>query len=488
MVLSYSAAAKPASSETGILSTSNSIQDGTAADQPVASSSKARSSAPVKHLILDAGPLLSMTPLRHLAETFHTTPMVVAELRDPKAREYWERLGLTGIDVKVESPSAEAMAEVVAFARKTGDYAVLSKTDLSVVALTWQYEVLENGKEGIRKEPGQKLARPDGPHGLAESENKQDEPNTGGDDGSDSDGSQHGEEDVVVAPPEDGEVNAASKSIEHILLDDDKADGASSDHSHQEADARVTPSAESPPPDQSQSNEAEDSESDGGEWITSSNLSKHRNRDLGLLPDQPGKAPSEVQQIAAACMTGDFAVQNVLLGIGLGLVGEGGKRISKVKSWILRCHACFKLCKDPSKRFCPSCGNATLLRTTVTTSASTGKQHIHLKKNFQYHLKGSKYTIPDAKPGRAKGQQKGGTGLILREDQIEWQNAVKSADIQRQKEEKRLAKGGLDGWNDPDWLPPMITVGMSGKGRSDGQHMPAIGHGRKNPNHSRRKR
>ena len=109
-----------------------------------------------------------------------------------------------------------------------------------------------------------------------------------------------------------------------------------------------------------------------------------------------------------------------------------------------------RLCKDPSKRFCPSCGNATLLRTTVTTSASTGKQHIHLKRYFQYHLRGSKYSIPDAKPGRAKGQQKAGTGLILREDQQEWQNAVRSNDIHRQKEERKLAKGALEGWNDPD--------------------------------------
>ena len=41
-------------------------------------------------------------------------------------------------------------------------------------------------------------------------------------------------------------------------------------------------------------------------------------------------------------MPGYVAVQTVLVGRGLGLVGEGGKRIGKVKSWVLRCHACFK--------------------------------------------------------------------------------------------------------------------------------------------------
>lgn len=109
-----------------------------------------------------------------------------------------------------------------------------------------------------------------------------------------------------------------------------------------------------------------------------------------------------------------------------------------------------RICKDSSKRFCPSCGNPSLLRTTVTVSAKTGEQRIHLKKNFQYHLRGTKFTIPDAKAGRAKGQQKGGTGLILREDQREWQDALKSQNIKKHKEEKRAAKGTLEGWNDPD--------------------------------------
>lgn len=110
----------------------------------------------------------------------------------------------------------------------------------------------------------------------------------------------------------------------------------------------------------------------------------------------------------------------------------------------------FRTCNDLDKRFCPSCGNPTLLRTTVSTSAKTGKQTIHLKKNFQYHLRGTKFSIPDSKPGRSKGQQKAGNGLIMREDQREWQDAVKTEDIRRQKEERKLAKGALDGWDDPD--------------------------------------
>lgn len=105
----------------------------------------------------------------------------------------------------------------------------------------------------------------------------------------------------------------------------------------------------------------------------------------------------------------------------------------------------YRTCKDPSKKFCPSCGNPTLLRTSTTTTAN-GKTHLHLKKNYQYNLRGTKFTIPDAKPGRAKGQLKGGTGLILREDQREWTDAVKMEEGRRGKEEKKMLKG----WDDPD--------------------------------------
>lgn len=38
----------------------------------------------------------------------------------------------------------------------------------------------------------------------------------------------------------------------------------------------------------------------------------------------------------------------------------------------------------------------------------------------------------------------------MREDQAEWQNAVKSQNIKREKQERKAAKGTLDGWDDPD--------------------------------------
>lgn len=87
-------------------------------------------------------------------------------------------------------------------------------------------------------------------------------------------------------------------------------------------------------------------EDDGdGEWITPSNVALHKSRALDLLPsaDSSRKRRGKADEaVAAGCMTADFAMQNVLLQMGLSLVGVEGKRIQKVKTWVLRCHACFK--------------------------------------------------------------------------------------------------------------------------------------------------
>lgn len=281
-----------------------------------------------------------------------------------------------------------------------------------------------------------------------------------------------------------------------------------------------------------------------GEWITPDNVALHKSRFLDLLPSdledkhrkakkQSRRRQEERERVRVGCMTADFAMQNVLLQMGLALVGVEGKRIEKVKTWVLRCHACFKcvlflsflsqpftialrsktknscrLCKDASKKFCPSCGNPTLIRASVTlssptASASAPTMQIHLKQNFQYRLRGTKYPIPAPKPGSSKTGP--GEGLILREDQSEYMRAKQRADRKREREEVRLTRGILDrgaegdygsmrgSWTDPDWMPSILATGASGKGRDvrsanmDGD-MPKIGFGKRNPNERRRKR
>ena len=144
--------------------------------------------------------------------------------------------------------------------------------------------------------------------------------------------------------------------------------------------------------------------------------------------------------------------------------------------------------------------------TVTAPGASPGApaMQVHLKPNFQYKIRGTKYSIPAPKPGSAK---KGpGDGLILREDQIEYMRAKKKADGKREREEAKMLKGilgrGAEGdigpvsigsWRDPDWVPEIISAGTGGKGRTvrtsrmDGD-LPQIEYGRKNPNEKRRQK
>lgn len=257
----------------------------------------------------------------------------------------------------------------------------------------------------------------------------------------------------------------------------------------------------------------EDDEAVGGEWITPQNITQHKNKALGLvvdesqpeLEDKPSgrrkRNKKKGGNLSVACMTGDFAVQNVLLQMGLRLVSVDGVRIERVKSWVLRCHACYKICKDAERKFCPSCGNATLLRTSVTSSApgegGEGMQ-VHLKPNFQYRNRGTVYSLPLPRAGSASGGKASGssknakTGVpILREDQTEWQRGVAQVRVRKQKEEKALQKSldrGQDSlsarYADPDWLPDLLT----GKHTPAGHDLPSLGIGRKNPNDRRRRR
>ncbi|KAF8622114.1 hypothetical protein AX15_007249 [Amanita polypyramis BW_CC] len=447
-----------------------------------------------KHLVLDAGPLLSLAPLRGLAESYYTVPQVLAELKDKRAREHLEQLGLlSGVKLVIKSPDAASLAHVIQWAKKTGDYSVLSLPDLSVLALTYMlHKEGEKAEEDMdademKKDAEEPKALATAVDHITERLGKTELTHT-----QDNRGivQQAGHEDESPVNPDDEQDDEGDDELEplqveiHSTKDEDEPP---SSHQSPGNDLSSTPVFEDPP-----------DEDDGeGEWITPDNIALHKSRALGLLPSEAaGKAKEE--KMWAGCMTVDFAMQNVLLQMGLSLVGLEGKRIEKVKTWVLRCHACYKLCKDNSKKFCPSCGNPTLIRASVTIArpgadAKAPTVQVHLKKNFQYRLRGTRYSIPAPKPGSAKTGS--GEGLILREDQLEYMRAKKRISNKREREEAKMLKGmtskgasaGVPGsWMDPDWVPEMMRVGAGGKGRTrNSGELPQIGHGRKNPNERR---
>lgn len=57
-------------------------------------------------------------------------------------------------------------------------------------------------------------------------------------------------------------------------------------------------------------------------------------------------------QSSVASVTADFAMQNVILQMGLRLVAPNGMRIKQLSRWVLRCSACFKITKVSSPCTC----------------------------------------------------------------------------------------------------------------------------------------
>ena len=220
----------------------------------------------------------------------------------------------------------------------------------------------------------------------------------------------------------------------------------------------------------SESAESEDSDAEG--WITPSNLKKHQEKDA-YGSSNPQK---KLQKMEVAVITSDFAMQNVLLRMNLNLISPSLQRIKELKSWVLRCHACFYITKDMSKQFCTRCGKPTMLRTSCSTDKN-GKFKVHLKKNKQWNTRGNVYSIPKPVAGTSNGKLvagggKGGWGqsLILAEDQKEYVQAMTGAS--RRKEKDLM---------DEDYLPNILS---GDRGRGGGS--PKVGAG-KNVNSKKRR-
>ncbi|KAG8930738.1 serine/threonine-protein kinase M1 [Tulasnella sp. 417] len=423
----------------------------------------------VDTLVLDAGPLIERKPLRGLAKRYVTTPQVVQELKDPRVREYFEQLPLLeGVNVEVKMPNAMSVSRVIATAKKTGDYSTLSQPDLCVIALTLEcHEATKASSQNTVEVPSDPSGASISEEGSAPTQNEPDVPNSTQNDSV---------MDKLAVKLDEACLEDTSSSD----VDEPESPGPSTAVDPPQSDVSFITASSSTvrhAPQQGTLYEDPSSEDDGeGEWITPTNVRKHQERakSAALIP---AEAEAEESVVPVACMTADFAMQNCLLHLGLQLVSYDGKKVSQVKTHVLRCHACFKICKDQSKKFCPSCGGPTLTRVSVTLKApDSGSPNqepelvVHLKKNYQWKLRGTNADLPPPRMGHAKGG--GEPTIILREDQKEWERGVRSEALRKKKEERRVQKAlnekekrGDDAvWMDADWVPSLLAGGGSRPG------------------------
>jgi len=120
---------------------------------------------PIHSLILDTGPLIkntvSISTLINTAEELYTTPAIISEIRDEATRS---RVQTTLVPfLKIRNPSPASYDAVIAFSKKTGDHAVLSRQDLGILALAYEVHCERNGGDyGLREVPkGEVKKRPE---------------------------------------------------------------------------------------------------------------------------------------------------------------------------------------------------------------------------------------------------------------------------------------------------------------------------------------
>ncbi|CCI45078.1 unnamed protein product [Albugo candida] len=376
---------------------------------------KTSRSSKLTHLVVDSGAIIKRTNLTPLAENFWTITDVLEEIRDQNARKYLQNLPF---EIKTREPTQEAMQAIICFARKTGDFAHLSRTDLRLMALTYMLESESHGVGHLNTEP-----RPS--HTIVRDANgkcsqPRSEPckyfNTPV-------GCKYGDDCLF----EHTETTRSAKVDIPCRFYNTPEGCNSGDKCHfvheeneeintREDEIEVSGEVRGPESGSTQSrilgssapvtNEGR-KEDDGKNWINLNNCKHYIASPFGNGQDFETLRGTTSH---VACITTDFSMQNVMLQIGLKLISTDGMLIRRVKQWIFRCFACFATTFEMERLFCPKCGNNTLERVAFSVDKN-GDIKYYLRSNRAVSLMGTKYSLPNPKGGR-QGD------LLLREDQL----------------------------------------------------------------------
>lgn len=353
-----------------------------------------------RKLVLDTAAFIDRIDFSQYASEFYTIPEVLKEVRDGKARNFYETLQF---EIKAREPTRSSYEAIVEFSKMTGDFATLSKVDLKVLALahTLEIETHQGSAEHLRSTPitAELQTKPASTEVYLPKTKTEDQ--------------EYQEEDDDQEEEEDDENDDSQNK--HLVgfgdFDSDDEDG----------------------------------------WINQDNIRQYTKTFLGREEAPPD---SEKQKdIRVSVLTADFAIQNVLLQLGMHLTSVDGVTIKQLRQWILRCFTCSKLCRDMEKLFCPHCGKDTLLRVQCTIDNEGNFVISNLKPKVS--TRGTIYNIPNRKSGhKAKN-------LILSQSELP----------SYMSHQKAKAKLGIDGILSEKKPNPKTKV--------------VVGYGKRNPNEVR---
>lgn len=321
-------------------------------------------------------------------------------------------------DLQVREPRSDVVKHCVEFAKKTGDYASLSGIDIKVIALTYELEADTVGTEHIRKEPvmAQVIASKEKPQefqdntklpgwynndcGDSESDEEDDEDDDEQEDNdNDVDKVKEAIEKQIENPEEKHDIPEVTQEELEDLFEKLKCDATEDDPSCDVlvAESKNEVDSESEDCDERGDVETQDISAnkndadDDGTWITPTNIKK-------VKKSMEGKVEADIIP-EVACMSTDYAVQNTLKQMNLNICALNGRVIKHLRTYILRCYACFKTTSIMTKVFCPNCGNKTLKRVAVSLDEN-GKQVIHINTRRPLTTKYKNQSVPRFRGGK----------------------------------------------------------------------------------------
>ncbi|XP_032689888.1 RNA-binding protein NOB1 [Odontomachus brunneus] len=406
----------------------------------------------VQYLIVDTSAFLRNAALQDIGVNILTEKAVVDEITN---KRQLRRLVVLPYDLKVQEAFTENIKYVTEFSKKTGDYTSLSATDIKVIALTYQLEKEKVGTDHLKNIPTTRI--------ITSTVDKENEDNLKPPVGfyipkekertelnmdNKTDASLHNTEETNVkeniqitenlavnntinnaenqnqstscvsdvcnefldesdyetaSESEEWEIKDLSEKFAKLACDptDLKIEGENEDL----VDDILAPIGEINFKDQQNNvklikdedydsddndNDSDDDDDDDS-WITPSNLTN--------IKKQMDSAVLEEKAATVACLTMDFAMQNVLMQIGLNVATLDGRMIKQMRTFIFRCYACFRTTSIMTKIFCPHCGNKTLKKVEVTLGEN-GEQQIHINFRRPLSAKGKKFSLPMPKGGK----------------------------------------------------------------------------------------
>ena len=325
----------------------------------------------IGHIVVDSCAFLKLLNVNEMAEKVYTCPGVVAEVRDRQARRM---LSVLPYELVIKSASPACVKKIIEMSKATGDYRSLSRTDIEVIALTYE------------------LSRIHDPASIKESVSRENDLiQMGG---------------SVVADlsipgfylPSNKNVksNNLSQSFSVLKLDGDilneveeeAHDEVEEAHNNVEKAHDNVESKLSSSESEGGTDTNDDCVDDAG-WITPAKL-----REMNDLDPGPEHA------VKVGCLTQDFAMQNLLKKMNLNVISGDGKLIKSVRSHVLRCHACFEVTKVMSKVFCPKCGNKTLKRVPVELDEQGAMKMFFSRNPKVLNPKGLRYPLPHPRGGK----------------------------------------------------------------------------------------